>query len=111
MESFGEITQVVGPAVDVRFPPGKLPKIYNALKLSNPSLGNEKENLTLEVASHLGDGVARCISMDSTDGLIRGMKVRDTGNPIMMPVGRESLGRILNVIGEPVDEAGPVNAK
>ena len=111
MESFGEITQVVGPAVDVRFPSGKLPKIYNALKLTNPSIGPENENLTLEVASHLGDGVARCIAMDSTDGLVRGMKVRDTGNPITIPVGRESLGRILNVIGEPVDEAGPVNAK
>ncbi len=107
----GQITQVVGPAVDVSFPPGSLPPIYNALKLTNPSIGNEKENLTLEVAQHLGEGVVRCIAMDSTDGLIRGMKVRDTGSPIMMPVGRETLGRILNVIGEPVDQMGPVTAK
>ncbi len=111
VENFGQITQVVGPAVDVAFTPGHLPPIYNALKLTNLSLGKEAENLTLEVAQHLGDGVVRCIAMDSTDGLIRGMKVRDTGASIQMPVGREVLGRILNVIGEPVDEMGPVKAK
>ncbi len=111
MESLGEIKQVIGPAVDVAFPPSALPPIYTALKVTNPSIDALKENLTLEVASHLGDGVARCIAMDATDGLVRGMKVRSTGNPIMVPVGREILGRILNVIGEPVDEVGPVNAK
>jgi len=111
MEQFGEITQVIGPAVDVLFPATSLPAIYNALKVTNPSLGAEKDNLTLEVASHIGDGVVRCIAMDSTDGLTRGMKAKDTGAPIMMPVGREVLGRILNVIGEPVDQAGPVTAK
>jgi F-type H+-transporting ATPase subunit beta len=111
VENFGQITQVVGPAVDVAFAPGHLPPIYNALKLTNPGLGKESENLTLEVAQHLGDGVVRCIAMDSTDGLTRGMKVRDTGSSIQVPVGREALGRILNVIGEPVDEMGPVNAK
>ena len=111
MEQFGEITQVIGPAVDILFPPTALPPIYNALKVTNPSLDGEKENLTLEVAAHIGDGVVRCIAMDSTDGLTRGMKARDTGAPIMMPVGREVLGRILNVIGEPVDQMGPVNAK
>jgi F-type H+/Na+-transporting ATPase subunit beta len=111
VENFGHITQVVGPAVDVAFAPGHLPPIYNALKLTNPGLGKESENLTLEVAQHLGDGVVRCIAMDSTDGLTRGMKVRDTRASIQMPVGREALGRILNVIGEPVDEMGPVNAK
>ncbi len=111
VENFGQVTQVVGPAVDVAFAPGHLPPIYNALKLTNPGLGKDSENLTLEVAQHLGDGVVRCIAMDSTDGLTRGMKVRDTGASIQMPVGREALGRILNVIGEPVDEMGPVNAK
>ncbi|MBY0369805.1 F0F1 ATP synthase subunit beta [bacterium] len=111
MESFGEITQVIGPAVDVVFPPTKLPAIFNALKVTNPNLNANKDNLTLEVASHLGDGVVRCIAMDSTDGLTRGMKARDTASPISMPVGREVLGRILNVIGEPVDEMGPVKAK
>ncbi len=111
MEKHGEITQVVGPAVDVSFPPDAMPAIFNALKVSNPSLSGAKDNLTLEVASHLGDGVVRCIAMDSTDGLTRGMSVTDTKSPIMMPVGRETLSRILNVIGEPVDELGPINAK
>src|ERR1700734_1543652 len=95
MELNGQITQVIGPAVDVAFPPGKLPPIYNALKVSNPNLGTDKENLTLEVAQHLGDGVVRCIAMDSTDGLTRGMKVKDSGAPITVPVGREALGRII----------------
>jgi len=111
METLGQITQVIGPAVDVLFPPAGLPPIFNALKVSNPALGVDKDNLTLEVAQHLGDGVVRCIAMDSTDGLTRGMKVRDTGSPIQMPVGRETLGRIMNVVGEPVDEAGPVASK
>ena len=110
-DAFGTISQVVGPAVDVSFPPNALPSIYNALKVTNPAIGEGKNNLTLEVASHLGDGVCRCIAMDSTDGLTRGMQVLDTGAPIQMPVGREALGRIMNVIGEPVDEKGPINAK
>ncbi len=111
MENFGEITQVIGPAVDVAFAADKLPAIFSALKVSNPSIGAEKDNLTLEVASHLGDGVVRCIAMDSTDGLTRGMKARDTASPIMMPVGREVLSRIMNVVGEPVDQMGPITAK
>ncbi|MEY4630330.1 MAG: hypothetical protein RIQ81_450 [Pseudomonadota bacterium] len=104
----GKIVQVMGPVVDVEFPEGGLPPIYNALKLSNPSINADKENLTLEVAQHLGEGVVRTIAMDSTDGLTRGVDVRDTGDQITVPVGRDVLGRILNVIGEPVDEAGPV---
>ena len=93
MESNGTVTQVIGPAVDVAFPPGELPPIYTALKVTNASIDDDtKDNLTLEVAQHLGDGVVRCIAMDLTDGLTRGMKVRDTGVPIMMPVGRETLG-------------------
>lgn len=111
MEQFGEITQVIGPAVDVAFAPEQLPSIFNALKVTNPGIGEGKENLTLEVAAHLGDGVVRCIAMDSTDGLTRGMKARDTKKPIQMPVGREVLSRILNVVGEPVDQMGPVTAK
>ncbi|MEZ4296241.1 MAG: F0F1 ATP synthase subunit beta [Polyangiaceae bacterium] len=107
----GKITQVIGPVVDVEFPPGQLPKILNALKVSNPSISSEADNLVLEVAQHLGESSVRTISMDSTDGLVRGMDVRDTGNPIMMPVGKAVLGRILNVVGAPVDEAGPVNAE
>ncbi len=109
--SNGKIVQVMGPVVDVEFPEGKLPPIYNALKLRNPSIDGEQENLTLEVAQHLGEGVVRTIAMDSTDGLTRGVGVRDTGDQITVPVGREVLGRIMNVIGEPVDEAGPIKAE
>ncbi len=106
----GKITQVIGPVVDVDFPPGHLPKILNALKITNPSISSQPDNLVLEVAQHLGESTVRAIAMDSTDGLMRGMEVRDSGGPIMMPVGPECLGRILNVVGAPVDEAGPVNA-
>jgi F-type H+-transporting ATPase subunit beta len=109
--SVGKITQVIGPVVDVDFPAGKLPRILNALTVTNPSISSEAENLVLEVAQHLGESTVRTIAMDSTDGLTRGMDVTDTGKPIMMPVGPECLGRILNVIGKPVDDAGPVVTK
>ncbi len=108
--NIGKIVQVMGPVVDVQFPPGALPNIYSALKVSNSFINDKPENLTLEVAQHLGENMVRSISMDTTDGLVRGTEVRDTGAPISMPVGREVLGRIINVIGEPVDEIGPVNA-
>jgi len=104
----GKISQVIGPVVDVDFPPGQLPRILNAVTVTNPSISGEPDNLVLEVAQHLGESTVRTIAMDSTDGLLRGMEVRDTGKPIMMPVGRECLGRILNVVGKPVDEAGPI---
>jgi F-type H+-transporting ATPase subunit beta len=102
----GLIKQVMGPVVDVEFPNGKIPAIYNALKLSNPIISNQEGNLVVEVAQHLGGNVVRCIAMDSTDGLKRGQPVTDTGKPIQAPVGRETLGRIINVIGEAIDEAG-----
>jgi F-type H+/Na+-transporting ATPase subunit beta len=101
----GRVTQVMGAVVDVQFD-GQLPAILNALQTDNH--GNR---LVLEVAQHLGEATVRTIAMDGTDGLTRGQEVVDTGEPITMPVGRETLGRILNVIGEPVDEKGPVNAK
>ncbi len=107
----GKIVQVIGPVVDVEFPAGQLPKILNALKLTNPSISDQADNLVLEVAQHLGESTVRAIAMDSTDGLMRGIDVKDTGKPIMMPVGSACLGRILNVVGLPVDEAGPVNAQ
>lgn len=107
----GKIVQVTGPVVDVEFPEGHLPAIYNALRATNTSISNQADNLVLEVAQHLGENVVRTISMDSTDGLARGTKVKDTGDQISVPVGREVLGRILNVTGDPVDEAGPVPAK
>jgi F-type H+-transporting ATPase subunit beta len=109
--SVGRITQVIGPVVDVEFPPGQLPAILTALKLTNASISDEKDNLTLEVAQHLGEGTVRAVAMDTTDGLIRGLEVRNTGAPIMMPVGHEVLGRILNVIGEPVDGGERVTTK
>jgi F-type H+/Na+-transporting ATPase subunit beta len=107
----GKVTQVIGPVVDVEFPAGKVPKILNALTVSNANISGEPDNLVLEVAQHLGESVIRAVAMDSTEGLVRGATVKDTGQPIMMPVGPETLGRILNVVGKPVDEAGPVGAK
>ncbi len=99
----GKIRQVIGPVVDVEFPSGQLPAIYNALKVTNPSISKADDNLVLEVAQHLGESMVRAIAMDSTDGLVRGMDARDTGKPIAMPVGPSVLGRILNVVGAPVD--------
>ncbi|MEK7341621.1 MAG: F0F1 ATP synthase subunit beta, partial [Candidatus Binatota bacterium] len=109
--NLGKITQVLGAVVDVEFSDGSLPSIYNALKISNPAISDEKWNLIVEVAQHLGENTVRCIAMDTAEGLVRGMEVMDTGEGITVPVGPETLGRILNVIGEPVDEAGPIQAK
>jgi len=106
----GKITQVIGPVVDVEFPAGGLPEIYTACTVTNPGIDARPDNLTIEVSQHLGENTARCIAMDSTEGLVRGMAVRNTGANILMPVGKEVLGRILNVVGEPVDERGPVKA-
>jgi F-type H+-transporting ATPase subunit beta len=107
----GKITQVLGAVVDVEFPGGSLPPIYNALKVSNPAISDQEGNLILEVAQHLGENTVRCVAMDTADGLVRGMDATDTGAGISVPVGPETLGRVLNVIGEPVDELGPINAK
>jgi F-type H+-transporting ATPase subunit beta len=107
--NIGRITQVIGPVIDVEFDAGHLPEIYHALKISNPSLGEQEWNLVAEVAQHLGENTVRAIAMDATDGLVRGQQVQDTGRQISVPVGRGTLGRILNVIGEPVDEQGPVD--
>ncbi len=104
----GKISQVIGPVVDIEFKRGELPPILNALRITNPSINDEKDNLVVEVAQHLGDNVVRCIAMDSSEGLVRGMKVTDTGNQIMVPVGKNTLGRILNVIGDPIDDMPPV---
>jgi len=106
----GKITQVLGPVVDVQFA-GELPAINTALRVTNKTLSDKEYNLVLEVAQHLGDGVVRTISMDSTEGLVRGTDVKNTGNMITAPVGREVLGRIVNVVGEPIDEMGDVKTK
>ncbi len=104
----GVVTQVIGPVVDFRFETGGLPPLYGAIKVTNPAIDDRQENLVLEVAKHLGDCTIRCIAMDTTDGLVRGMEGIYRGEQITMPVGNEILGRILNVIGDPVDEMGPV---
>jgi F-type H+-transporting ATPase subunit beta len=110
-EQLGRITQVTGPVVDVHFESGELPEIFTALRITNASLNDLEWNLVVEVATHLGQSTVRTIAMDSTDGLVRGTAVRNTGGPIIMPVGRATLGRILNVVGEPVDELGPISTE
>jgi F-type H+-transporting ATPase subunit beta len=109
--NIGRITQVIGAVVDVEFEAGKLPEIYHALRVTNPSIDDREWNLVLEVAQHLGENTVRTIAMDATDGLVRGQDALDTGKQIVMPVGPKTLGRIMNVIGEPVDEAGPIGAE
>jgi F-type H+-transporting ATPase subunit beta len=107
----GKIVQVIGPVVDVLFEDGNLPHILDALTITNRTINDEEDNLIVEVAQHLGGNTVRCIAMDVTDGLVRGMNVKSTGSPIMVPVGEAGLGRILNVVGRPVDGLGPVDAK
>ena len=110
-EATGKVTQVMGPVVDVEFPPGQLPELMTALKVSNEAIGDQEWNLVLEVAQHLGENTVRTVAMDSTDGLKRGQPVMNTDAPITTPVGKAVLGRILNVVGEPVDELGPLVAE
>ncbi|MBK5275649.1 MAG: F0F1 ATP synthase subunit beta [Desulfuromonadales bacterium] len=107
-QNTGKISQVIGAVIDVEFEPGKLPEIYHALRVTNPAIDDRENNLVLEVAQHLGENSVRTIAMDSTDGLKRGQVVIDTGKQICAPVGAKTLGRIMNVIGEPVDEMGPI---
>ncbi len=111
MPSNGRITQVIGAVVDVEFPDGKLPPIFNALTTTNSAISDQPWNLVLEVALHLGENTVRAIAMDSTDGLVRGAEVRDTGEGIAVPVGEVTLGRIMNVVGEPIDQKGPIAAQ
>ena len=106
LENEGKIVQVIGPVIDVRFKSGGLPELYNAVKINL----NDRE-ITAEVIHYLGNDIVRCIAMSSTDGLVRGMPVKDTGGPIEVPVGKEVLGRIMNVVGRPVDELGPIQSK
>ncbi len=109
--STGKVIQVIGPVVDAEFPQGQLPNIYNALRVEqdeDKKAGTPEIRVTLEVAQHLGENRIRSVAMSSTDGLVRGMPVQDTGAAISVPVGRETLGRLMNVLGEPVDEKGPI---
>ncbi len=109
--SNGRIVQVMGPVVDVEFESGDLPEVLTALKTTNAAINDQPDNLIVEVALHLGEKTVRAIAMDTTDGLRRGQEVSNTGAPITIPVGPETLGRIMNVVGEPVDERGPIDAK
>jgi len=111
MAELGKIIQVMGPVVDVQFTSGNLPEIYHALRTTNTTISSEKENLVLEVAQHLGENTVRAIAMDSTEGLSRGVPVRNTGEQISVPVGNSVLGRILNVVGEPIDGKGSIETK
>ena len=111
-ENIGKVIQISGPAVDVQFDEAKMPGIYQALRVVSDGFEVPTPvNVILEVQQHIGEGRVRCVAMEATEGMVRGMKAIDTGGPITVPVGRETLGRVLNVIGEPVDELGPVNAK
>jgi F-type H+-transporting ATPase subunit beta len=107
----GKIVQVLGPVVDVEFQPGALPEIFTALRVSNVGIDEREDNLVLEVAQHLGENTVRTIAMDTTDGLVRGQPARNTGDVIRVPVGSATLGRIMNVIGDPVDARGPIEAQ
>ena len=109
--NIGFITQIIGPVVDVKFPEGKMPQIYNALIVKGTNEAGQEVSVTCEVQQLLGDNQVRAVSMSSTDGLIRGMEVTDNGAPISVPVGPATLGRIFNVLGEPIDNLGPVNTK
>src|SRR5688572_10120546 len=100
----GRIIEIIGAVVDVEFPHQHVPKIYDALCV-------EEKNIVLEVQQQIGDGVVRTIAMGSTDGLRRNLEVKNTGNPIMVPVGKPTLGRIMNVLGQPIDESGPINTE
>ena len=107
----GRINQVLGNVVDVEFGAGNLPPIFSALRVSNPSISDQPGNLVLEVEQHLGENTVRCIAMDSTDGLVRGMEAANTGAPISVPVGPGTLGRVMNVTGNAIDERGPIQGK
>lgn len=115
--NYGTVVQVIGPVVDIEFPPGHLPNLYDAIKISSDDQDEEIKatltqnvNVTLEAMQHLGNNTVRCVAMSSTDGIRRGMKALDTRSPIKVPVGRGTLGRIFNVLGETIDEKGPVEA-
>src|SRR5438105_5273234 len=110
-ENIGKVIQISGPAVDVQFEEAKMPPIYEALRVTSEGFKVPQPiSVILEVQQHLGEGRVRCVAMEPTEGMVRGMKAIDLGGPISVPVGKATLGRVINVIGEPVDKLGPVNA-
>src|SRR6266566_6781558 len=110
MSVFGKVIQVAGPAVDIEFPEGQIPDIRTAIRITSEGFNAPTPiDIICEVAQHIGESRVRTIALQPTDGLVRGMGATDLGEPVMVPVGKETLGRVLNVIGEPVDKMGPVN--
>ena len=109
-KNIGRISQIIGPVVDVTFPAGQMPNIYNSLTITGKNESGQEVSVTCEVQQLLGDHCVRAVSMSATDGLMRGMEVIDNGAPLTVPVGKPTLGRIFNVLGEPVDNLGPVNS-
>ena len=110
-QNIGRVVQVIGPVLDVEFDPENLPDIYNALELKASTESGQEIELTAEVQQHIGRGQVRAVAMSSTDGVVRGMEMSDTGTYITIPVGDAALGRILNVLGNPVDEGGPLKGE
>src|SRR5579885_1852209 len=109
-QNIGKVIQISGPAVDVQFEEATMPPIYQALRITSEGFNvPEPISVIVEVQQHLGEGRVRCVAMEATEGMVRGMKAIDLGGPISVPVGKETLGRVLNVIGNPVDKLGPVN--
>jgi F-type H+-transporting ATPase subunit beta len=104
-DNVGTIVQIIGPSVDIRFPADRLPQLLNAVRIEDEG---KRIHLTLEVAQHVGNNTVRCVALDSTDGLVRGMPALDTGAPITVPIGKQTLGRIFNLLGDPIDERGPL---
>src|SRR3990170_4315950 len=109
-QNVGKVVQVIGPVLDVEFDPERMPELYNALRIDDPGNGRPPVRLVAEVQQHIGRNQVRAVAMSSTDGVVRGMKVRDTGQAITVPVGDHALGRILNVVGDPVDDGAPIPA-
>jgi F-type H+/Na+-transporting ATPase subunit beta len=108
----GHVIQVTGPAIEVQFPEGHIPTIFNAVRITSEGFDMPVSiNITAEIAQHVGEGIVRAIAMEPTDGLVRGMKAYDLGAPITIPVGKQTLGRVLNVLGQPVDNMGPVTTE
>ncbi|MGH9736163.1 MAG: F0F1 ATP synthase subunit beta, partial [Candidatus Acidiferrales bacterium] len=108
----GRVVEVIGPVVDIEFQEGHLPLIHNAVHITSEGFDvPEPLDIVAEVEQHLGEGRVRCVAMKPTEGLVRGMKAKDLGQPIQVPVGRATLGRVLNVLGEPVDNVGPVRTE
>src|SRR5947209_14638232 len=111
-ENVGKVIQIAGPAVDVQFAESTLPPIYQALRVTSEGFNVPQPiSVILEVQQHLGEGRVRCVAMEATEGMVRGMKAIDLGGPISVPVGKGTLGRVMNVIGNPVDQCGPIGAK